>query len=41
MKNPKDADARVDMGICYKEIGNFPEAESQMKMALHYVPNHL
>jgi tetratricopeptide (TPR) repeat protein len=41
MMNPKDANARVDMGICYKEIGNFTEAESEMKMALHYVPNHL
>jgi tetratricopeptide (TPR) repeat protein len=39
--NPKDANARVDMGICYKEIGNYIEAESEMKMALHYVPNHL
>ena len=41
MMNPKDANARVDMGICYKEIGNYTEAESEMKMALHYAPNHL
>jgi tetratricopeptide (TPR) repeat protein len=39
--NPKDANARVDMGICYKELGNFTEAENEMKTALHYVPNHL
>jgi tetratricopeptide (TPR) repeat protein len=41
MKNPKNADARVDMGICYKELGNFPEAKNQMKTALQIVPNHL
>jgi tetratricopeptide (TPR) repeat protein len=41
LMNPKDADARVDMGICYKELGKYTEAEGQMKMALHYVPNHL
>jgi len=39
--NPKDADARVDMGICYKEIGKFNEAENEMKTALRYVPNHV
>lgn len=39
--NPNNADVRVDMGICYKELGNFTEAEGEMKMALHYVPNHL
>jgi Flp pilus assembly protein TadD len=39
--NPKDADARVDMGICYKELGNFKEAENEMKTALQYIPNHL
>ena len=39
--NPSDANARVDMGICYKELSNFTEAEGAMKMALHYVPNHL
>jgi tetratricopeptide (TPR) repeat protein len=39
--NPKDANARVDLGICYKELGSFTEAENEMKTALHYVPNHL
>ena len=41
MMNPKDANARVDIGICYKEIGNFKEAENEMKKALQYDPNHL
>ena len=41
IKNPKDADARVDLGICYKELGNFSEAKNQMKTALQVVPNHL
>jgi len=41
MMNPKDADARVDMGICYKELGNFAEAKNEMNTALRYVPNHL
>jgi len=39
--NPKDANARVDLGICFKELGNFTDAENEMKTALHYVPNHL
>ena len=39
--NPADANARVDMGICYKELGNYTEAESAMKAALHYAPKHL
>jgi tetratricopeptide (TPR) repeat protein len=39
--NPKDADARVDLGICYKELGKYTDAENEMKTALHYVPNHL
>jgi tetratricopeptide (TPR) repeat protein len=40
-KNPKDADARVDMGICYKGINDLSEAEKQMKKALSYAPQHL
>jgi tetratricopeptide (TPR) repeat protein len=39
--NPKDADARVDMGICYKSINDLDEAEKQMKEALTYAPQHL
>ena len=40
-KNPVDADARVDMGICFKELGNYSEAKKEMKEALKYVPKHL
>jgi len=40
-KNPSDANARVDLGICYKEIGNFSEAKKEMKEAMKYVPQHL
>ena len=40
-KNPADADARVDLGICYKEIHNYSEAKKEMKEALKYVPKHL
>jgi tetratricopeptide (TPR) repeat protein len=39
--NPKDADARVDLGICYKELGNFRDAKNEMLTALRYVPKHL
>lgn len=41
LQNPSDANARVDLGICFKELGNFSEAKNEMKTALHYVPNHL
>jgi predicted Zn-dependent protease len=40
-KNQGDADARVDLGICYKELGNYSEAKKEMKDALKYVPKHL
>jgi Flp pilus assembly protein TadD len=40
-KNPKNADARVDMGICYKGINDLNEAEKQMREALTYAPRHL
>jgi tetratricopeptide (TPR) repeat protein len=40
-KNPSDANARVDLGIYYKEIGNFSEAKKEMKEALKYIPQHL
>jgi tetratricopeptide (TPR) repeat protein len=40
-KNPKDANALVDLGICYKEIGDFIEAKKKMKEALKVVPKHL
>jgi tetratricopeptide (TPR) repeat protein len=38
--NKKDADARVDLGICYFESGNKDRAIVEMKEALTYAPNH-
>ena len=40
-KNLKDANARVDLGICYFEKGDNGEAEQQMLTALKYDPKHL
>ncbi|MBI5464666.1 MAG: tetratricopeptide repeat protein [Ignavibacteriales bacterium] len=40
-KNPKDVNARVDLGICYKELGNTGEARNQMQQALKFEPKHL
>ena len=39
-KNPKDADARVDMGVCYFNLQDFPNAIKEMETAIKYVPNH-
>jgi Tfp pilus assembly protein PilF len=39
-KNPKDADARVDMGVCYFNLQDYPNAIREMETALTYVPNH-
>jgi len=39
-KNPKDADARVDMGVCYFNLKDYPNAIKEMEKALTYVPNH-
>jgi cytochrome c-type biogenesis protein CcmH/NrfG len=39
-KNPKDADARVDMGVCYFNLKDFSNAIQEMETALKYVPNH-
>ena len=39
-KNPKDTDARVDMGVCYYVLKNYPAAISEMKEALKYKPDH-
>jgi tetratricopeptide (TPR) repeat protein/predicted nucleic acid-binding Zn ribbon protein len=38
--NKKDADARVDLGICYFESGDKDRAIAEMKQALTYAPNH-
>jgi cytochrome c-type biogenesis protein CcmH/NrfG len=40
-KNTKDANARVDLGICYFETDKLVEAESEMKAALKYDPRHI
>jgi DNA-directed RNA polymerase subunit RPC12/RpoP/predicted Zn-dependent protease len=40
-KKPEDTNARVDMGICYKEVGQFDSAMREMKKALDYDPKHL
>lgn len=39
-KNPKDADARIDMGVCYFNLKDFPNAIKEMETALKYEPNH-
>lgn len=39
-KNPKDADARVDMAVCYYVLKNYTTAISEMKTALKYKPDH-
>jgi tetratricopeptide (TPR) repeat protein/predicted RNA-binding Zn-ribbon protein involved in translation (DUF1610 family) len=40
IKNPKDADARVDMGICYYNLGDYKSAIDEMETALKYQPKH-
>jgi tetratricopeptide (TPR) repeat protein len=39
-KYPKDADARVDMGVCYYNLRDYQKAIDEMETALKYVPNH-
>ena len=39
-KNPKDADARIDMGVCYFNLKDFSNAITEMETALKYKPNH-
>ena len=38
--NANDADARVDMGVCYFSIKNYDEAIAEIKEALKYKPDH-
>jgi tetratricopeptide (TPR) repeat protein len=38
--NAKDADARVDMGVCYFNLKNYDAAIAEMKEALKYKPDH-
>jgi tetratricopeptide (TPR) repeat protein len=37
---PKDADARIDMGICYYNLQNYDTAISEMEQALKYNSKH-
>ena len=37
---PRDADARVDMGVCYYNLGDFNTAITEMETALKYNPHH-
>jgi tetratricopeptide (TPR) repeat protein len=39
-KNPENADARVDMAICYYNLGDNTTAISEMESALKYQPKH-
>lgn len=39
-KNPADADARVDMGVCYFNLRDYPNAIKEMETALKYEPKH-
>jgi len=40
-QHPDDANARVDLGICFKETGNFEDARKEMQKALEFEPKHL
>lgn len=40
-KNPRDTNARVDLGICYFETSNLEEARKEMEVALKYDPKHV
>jgi tetratricopeptide (TPR) repeat protein len=37
---PKDANARIDMGICYYNLQNYDTAINEMEIALKYNPKH-
>lgn len=37
---PTDADARIDMGVCYYNLRDYDSAIKEMKTALKYKPNH-
>jgi Flp pilus assembly protein TadD len=38
--NIKDPDARVDMGICYNEMGDDKSALKEMEEAIEFAPKH-
>jgi hypothetical protein len=37
---PEDADARIDMGVCYYNLKDYANAINEMTNALKYEPNH-
>jgi tetratricopeptide (TPR) repeat protein len=39
-KNPKNADARVDMAICYYNLNDYTSAINEMETAIKYQPSH-
>lgn len=39
-KFPEDADARVDMGICYYNLNDYDKAIKEMEIAIKYQPKH-
>ncbi|MCZ6702241.1 MAG: zinc ribbon domain-containing protein [Ignavibacteria bacterium] len=39
-KIPSDADARIDMGVCFYNIGNYDASIKEMKTALEHESNH-
>lgn len=39
-KNPENADARVDMAICYYNLNDYNTAIAEMETALKYQPKH-
>ena len=38
--HPDDADARIDMGVCYFNLKDFESAKKEMLKALDYSPKH-
>jgi len=40
MLEPKNANARIDMAVCYYNMQQFDKAESEILTALKYSPNH-
>jgi lipoprotein NlpI len=38
--HPDDADARIDMGVCYFNLRDFENAKNEMLKALEYSPKH-
>lgn len=38
--HPEDADARIDMGVCYFNLRDYSTANMEMEKALQYSPKH-